>query len=199
MLGEGREDRRSDPRAGQASDRVDVILRRQGARSCVLEIGDRELVGKRLPGNREVDMAPLCIPCKGRMRGKEDIRSNLDVVHAFGDGRRGRVGWQRIAARIDELRRRHLQRSARHELVRTLQIVIPIERLVDVVGVWRLVRRIGSRRIEVFRRALRERGIERVVTLGTRRIGAIDGRIKPLRPATREQPERQSGDAAAPH
>ena len=199
MLGEGRKDRRGDSWAGQASDRVDVILRRQRARASVRKVWNRELVGERLPGHREIDITTLCVARKGRVRGKEDIRSNPDVVHAFCDGRRGRVGRQRIAARIDELRWRHLHRSPRHELVGTLQVVIPVQRLVDVVGVWRLVRRIGPRRIQVFGRALRERGVERVVALSARRIGAVDGRIKPLRPTTREQPERQCGDEPAPY
>ena len=68
---------------------------------------------------------------------------------------------------------RDLLGGAPDELVGTLQVVIAVQRLVDLVRERRLVVGVGARRVEIFRRPRQDRHEDRVRLLGAQRVRIV--------------------------
>ncbi|MNT14480.1 hypothetical protein D3C72_1494890 [compost metagenome] len=195
VVGHYRIDGRHDARAGQAAKGIDVVVRRQLARAGARKVGNVVLVFEFAVGKRVVVVAAVGLAGKGRVRLVAHARPDLDVVNAFSDGFARCVGGQRLALGIQILRRVDGLRGARHQFVGPLQIVIAVQRLVDVVGVGRFVAGIRACRIQVLGRTLHERGVERVLAFGAGRIRAVDGAF--LR-AARQRQQHQHGCCPEP-
>ncbi|CPL07868.1 Uncharacterised protein [Bordetella pertussis] len=178
--------------AGQvAAQRVDVVVGDQLAAAGGGKIGNVELVGQLVLGQREILVAAVGAPGKGRMGLEPDAGPQPDVVDAFGDLRARRIGRQLAALRIEVARRIDGGRGARHQLVRALQVMVAVQRFVDVVGVRRLVGRVGAGRIQVFGRTLDERGVERIVGHRAGGVRAVDGAFAGAARHRAQQQERR--------
>src|SRR6185436_10859557 len=101
-----------------------------------------------------VDVLAALVPGECGVRRELDARPDLDDELGLGDILARRVALQHLACLVEIDRVRDLLGSAADELVRALQVVIAVQRLVDLVRERRLVVRIGTGRIEVFRGAL---------------------------------------------
>ena len=195
VLGEHRIHRRLDARGGVALERVDEVLGHQLARA-LLELPRRTAAAEFGPRQRMVGvvaMAALRVLGERRVRLVHHAALDRDVVHALGDALGRRIVGQALPVGIEEHRRHHLRGHLGDQLVRALQVVVAVGRLVDLVGVGRLRIRVRRRRIEVARRALVERVDERVAAhqLGRVRVVAA-GRRHPARaPAAAPQPRRR--------
>ena len=101
----------------------------------------------------------LTIARKGWMRLIAHAGFDVDFIDAVSDFFGRRSVRQRLVLRIQISHHRHRTGRLRHQLVRTLQIMILQRRRVDIRDEFILVFAVSLRRIEMFR-AFGERGIE---------------------------------------
>ncbi len=173
VLAHQRERRRLDARRGQPADRVDVVVRRQLAGAGRREVGDPVLAVDVLPFHRVVDVVAGAVPGERRVRREQDALADRDVVDALGDRLARRIGRQFPASGVEVARQHHPLGATRPQLVGPLQVVVAVRRLVDLVGVRRLVVGVRTGRIEVLRRARGEGGVKGVARLGAGRMRAV--------------------------
>ncbi len=173
MLGHRRERRRLDARRRQPPDRVDVVVRRQLARSPVLEVEWRALVAEVVGCQRVIAVVARVVLRERRVRRIQDALLELDVVDRLGDVLTRRIGRQFSSLLVVVARSGDRLGCARRHLVRPLQVVEAVQRLVDRVGVRRLVERIRGRRVEVLRRTLLECGEKSVGPLFAAAVRAV--------------------------
>ena len=192
VLGHWRKRWRLDARRRQSLDRVDVVVRRQLARSLLLEVKWRALVAEVLLGQRVIAVVARIVLREGRVRCIQDALLELDVVDRLGDVRTRRIGRQFSPLLVVVARSGDRLGRARHNLVRPLQVVKAIERLEDRVGVWRFVERVRRGRIKVLRRSLLECGEEGVGPLFAAAVRVVGDVI-----AAGEQ--RRDGECACGH
>ena len=187
VLGKDAKDRRRDARGGVALDGVDVVVGHQFARALMLEVPRRSPIAQLTGLHRVVAVVPLLIERKRRVRLVANARLDGHVVHALGDVSRGRIGGQGPAGLVEVARLRHGGRGLGHQLERALEVVVAVRRLVDLVGVGRLVAPVRSGRVEVAGRAARHRRIQRVGS--TRALG-----LRVVVAARQQQHAQHAGD-----
>ena len=173
MRGHYAVDGRNDARAGQATERIDVIIGNQLAGAGMLEISNAELALQRLGRNRPIQRLAGGIAGKGRMRLEHNARLDGHVVHTVGHLLTGRIVGQALILRIEIGWRIYGCGGPGHQLVGPGQIMVAIQRLVNGIGKRRFVARIGTGRIQIFGRTLRERGIQDVLAKLRLLVGTI--------------------------
>ena len=157
VVGHRRERRRLDARSGKAPDRIHVVVGDQLARAGLLEIGDLVLVGDVLALHVVIEIFALRVPGERRMRREFDARLQLDDELRFRDVLARSIARQLLAVLVEVERMRDLLGGASDELVGALQVVIAVQRLVDLIRERGLVVGIGARRIEVLRGSRQDR------------------------------------------
>ena len=196
VLGEDAEDRRRDARGGVALQRVDVVLGHQFARAAVLEVQRRAPLAQFAGLHRVVAVAALLVLGKGRVRLEQDAGLDADVVDALGHQLARRIVGQRLAVLVQVGGRDHLGGRLRHQLEGPQQVVVAVGRLVDLVGVGRVVAPVRGRRVEVARRALDHRTDRRV---GGRQVAGqgvvVAAGQSPAATSARAANQRQQGSA----
>ena len=100
-----------------------------------------------------VHKAPLCIFGKGRMRSKSDAGADVNLVHRLRYQLARSCLRQRFTGFVEVLRRRHFACRTPGQLIRTLEVVVAIRRLIDLVGIRRLVIGVRAGRVQVLGRA----------------------------------------------
>ncbi|MCY1514713.1 hypothetical protein D9M68_492630 [compost metagenome] len=175
VLGHQGGDRRHHARAGQPPDGVDVVVGREFARAGAREIGNVVLAVQLARRQRIVVVAAVGLAGERRMRREPRTGPELDFVDALRDLLARRVGGQRVALGVEVDRRVDRCRRARYQFVRTLQIVVTVERLVNIVCIGSFIAGIGAGRVQVLRGAFDESGIQRVLGFGAGRIRTVDG------------------------
>ena len=165
--------RRLQPRVRVALEGVDEVFGRHLARAGGAEVPGRELVLHLLTRQLVEAQPPRFVHRKRRVRRPAHAGPDGDVVHAERHPLGRRVGRQRLAGGVQEARRHHRGRGARHQLVRPLQVVHLVQRLVDGVGVRVLVGGVRRGRVQVARAALVERHVQRVLRRGAGGPGVV--------------------------
>ena len=118
---------------------------------------------------------PSCvIHCKRGMGLEPDAGPDLDLIFAGGDLLGGCIRGKQMPGTIIEAHGGHARSGPRHQLVRSLQIMVLQRRLVDLLNDRPLIACIGTRRVE--RLGTIDKGaIEDIGTLLGRRIGVVPG------------------------
>ena len=148
VLRQDAEHRAHDPRTCDALDAVDEILGHKLARAFFGKLHRvRDRRGK-LRVEIMVEVGARGVPCKARVRRKAHALFDRDPVDAPINAGRRRVGRQHPPVPVDINGLDDLGRRTRLKLVRALEIVVAVGRLVDRIGVERLVARVGRLRIE---------------------------------------------------
>ena len=147
----------------------------------LVKLEDAKLRGREVV----VEVLALRILREGRVRRKANARLDGHVVHALGNGVGARIVRQARAGLVEVVRLHDGGGRLGNQLVRALQVVVAVERLIRRHGVRRLGVQVRRGRVEVTRRAFIERvedevgggcafGIRAVVAAGDRARGGQD-------------------------
>ena len=203
VVGHVRVDGRYHTGGGQAADAVDVVVGGQFARTGARKVRDGVLALQVRGGQVPVQVPAGFVHRERGVRLEPDAGLDRDVVDALHHLLPRHVVRQALALRVQVDRIDHLDGRPRRELVGPLQVVVAVQRLVDLVGVGGLVDRIGTGRVQVLGRALRERRVHDVLALGAGRVGAVQRRAAvrtagraPSRDDRRHRQEEFSGPTA---
>ena len=165
VLGKGAEDGRRDARGGLPLEGVYEVLGHQLARALVLELQRRAPLAKITGLHRMVaviEVAALLVLGECRVGLEQDAGLDRHVVHALGHLVSRRVVRQGLAVLVHKAWLDHRCSRLGHQLERPLQVVITVGRLVDLVGVRRVIAPIRSRGIQMAGRRLDDRRVQRV-------------------------------------
>ena len=195
VLGEHRIHRRLDAGGGMPLDRVDEIVGHHLTRALVLEVPGRAAIAQHGAGQRRIGVvAVLALRIDRKRRVRLVAHAGLDrhVVDALGDRiGRGVVG-QDLAVLVQVARLDDSGGGLGHQLVRALQVVVAVGRVVHLHGVGRLGVAVGRGRVQVARRAFVERVEQRVLALSPQRVGVV---VAARRQQAGGQGQRQAGAA----
>ena len=173
VFGKHAKHRRGGARGGVALEGVDVILGHQLARAGALELPGRSTLAQLTGLHVVVEVFALRILGKSWVRLVQDAGLDLELVDALGNLIGGRIKRQWPPGVVHIPRRDHGLRGLGHQGVGPLEVVVAVERLVDLVGERGLVAAVGRDRIQVTRRALVEGRVQGVGAAGAIRIGAV--------------------------
>ena len=170
---EDAEHRRCGTGGGVTFEGVDKIVGCELARAGLTKRPRAALVGDLVGRQPVVEVLALRIPGKGRVRRKQHATLDGNVVDALHNlTGRGRIGQNLpLAAQITRLH--HGGRRLGHQRVGTLEVVVAVERFVDLIGVRRLVAAVRRGRVQIAGRAFIEGGVQRVAVGRPHRVGAV--------------------------
>ena len=163
--GEHAEDGGRDARRRVALQCIDVVVRDELARALP-EFHRRGAMAELARLHRMVEVVAAVVLGEARVRLEQDARLDLDVVDGLRDLVARSVVGQILAVAVDVARLGDVLGGLAYQLVRALQVLIAVGRLVDLVGERRVVVPVRGRRVEVARRLLPHRGEQRVARLG---------------------------------
>ncbi len=166
-------DRRRDAGRGVALERVDEVLGHQFARALDGEIERRRARSELARLQVVVQEVAVGVLGERRMRLPEDAVLDVDVVDALGDLLARRVVGQLLAILVEEARLRDLLCRFADQRERSLQVVVAVGLLVDLVRERGVVGPVRRDRIHVAGRPLLHRAEDRVLAGGAAFPGAV--------------------------
>ena len=175
VVGHGRKRRRHYPGRGQAANGIHIVIGHQLARARGGKVSDLVLVRRVFGGECVVRVNTLRVLGKRRVWRKQNAGFDLNVVNRLGNLAAWRIVRQRLACFVKVARCGHCTGGAAYQFVGPLEVVVAVRRLVDLVGVRRLVIGIRARWIQVLGGSPAEGHKQGVGLLRMRWVGVIEG------------------------